>query len=405
MGYSVHSIFPRRTKSVDGGHIFASDIVEAKSEAYETEILSSDTGTRARKLARQTHTVAGILDQKLRSLSVSSYTTVFGVVLASVSLFFAPAKPVSQGQQQSTATNAAIRSVKVAQFGDLLLYLPLYIAKEEGIFRRHGLDVSIISTGGDDKTFAAVLSGDAHFGVADPTFVAVAAQRGQAGKVCGLLVNGVPNYAVSTKPGLEKWTNLSTLQGKTIASVPAPSTSYALVKQLFESANIPPKIKQVSPQGLLASVSAGDADAALLIEPWVSTSLRKGGSLVLSLPDFHGEFALTGITTTKGTLDKSPDLARNFLAALEEAVIIFYSDDVATLRTARAVFPNEDPRDLLDGIRRHRQGKIHPFDLRVAEASWTAAIKLRQSLGDLQSSAGSFRECVDNSIADKLSGR
>src|SRR4051812_37621808 len=67
--------------------------------------------------------------------------------------------------------------VRVAQFADVFLYLPLYIAEDQGFFGKNGVKVDITSTGGDDKTFAAVLSGDAQFGVADPTFVAIAAAK------------------------------------------------------------------------------------------------------------------------------------------------------------------------------------------------------------------------------------
>src|SRR5688572_15824290 len=60
-----------------------------------------------------------------------------------------------------------LEKVTVAQFGDFFLYLPLYVAKDKGFFAQQGLDVGIVNTGGDDKTFAAVMSGDAQFGVAD----------------------------------------------------------------------------------------------------------------------------------------------------------------------------------------------------------------------------------------------
>lgn len=90
-----------------------------------------------------------------------------------------------------------LRRITIAQFGDFFLYAPLYIAVDDGFFRQHGLDVSIVNTGGDDKTWAAVLSGSAEFGVADPTFVAVSAARGQNGIVVASLVNGVPFWGIT----------------------------------------------------------------------------------------------------------------------------------------------------------------------------------------------------------------
>jgi NitT/TauT family transport system substrate-binding protein len=112
------------------------------------------------------------------------------------------------------------RKITIAQFGDLLLYMPLYVADDEGLFSKRGLDVEIISTGGDDKTYAAVLSGGAQFGVADPTFVAIAHERGQSGKVIALLIDGVPNYGVATSSQSERIKSASDLSGKTLPRFP-----------------------------------------------------------------------------------------------------------------------------------------------------------------------------------------
>ena len=117
-------------------------------------------------------------------------------VVVAVMLLSERSEPESSGDESDPLTQP-VTEVTVAQFGDLLLYLPLYIAESEGIFDRHGLEVDIVSTGGDDKTYAAVASGGADFGIADPTFVALAAEQGLEGYVVGLLINGMPNYGVS----------------------------------------------------------------------------------------------------------------------------------------------------------------------------------------------------------------
>jgi NitT/TauT family transport system substrate-binding protein len=87
-----------------------------------------------------------------------------------------------------TSTNrskptATVQKITIAQAGDFFLYAPLYVASDAGLFSKNGLEVRLISTGGDEKTWAAVISGDAQFGVADPTFVAISATRGQPGRV------------------------------------------------------------------------------------------------------------------------------------------------------------------------------------------------------------------------------
>jgi len=288
--------------------------------------------------------------------------------------------------------------ITIAQFGDLLLYMPLYVAADEGLFLKRGLKVEIVSTGGDDKTYAAVLSGAAQFGVADPTFVAIAHERGQSGKVIALMIDGVPNYGVAATARSEPIKAPSALSGKVVATVPAPSTSYALVRKLYETAGLKPSILQVAPSGLVPSLTAGKADYALLIEPWVSAVVREGGSVAFTLMDYYPHFALTGVTTSAALLDQSPDVAVQVVEALIEATQIFYNDPALTLQIAERRFPGERREDLDTGLDRMRQDRIYPPDLRPTAEAWKPAIALRRELGDLQAPPQPMSTYVDGRI-------
>lgn len=293
----------------------------------------------------------------------------------------------------------AMKSVTVAQFGDLLLYLPLYIAKEEGVFAREGLDVKIVSTGGDDKTFAAVASGDAAFGIADPTFVAIAAEGGQRGKVIADLIDGMPNYGVAAKANAATITKPAELSGKSVATVPAPSTSYALMEQMYKSAGLKPQIRQIAFPGLVPAIETGQADYALLIEPWVTQVEQKGGKVAFSLMDYYPHFALTGVTTSEAYLQNDPATATKFVKAMTEAVRIFYDDPAAALRAAKTRFPQEPDVVLQRAIERERTSKIYPRCLAVTEAAWSPAIQLRKQLGDLRNDPAPMAEYVENRFA------
>ena len=293
------------------------------------------------------------------------------------------------------------RTVTIAQFGDLLLYLPVYIASDEGLFAKHGLDVHIVSTGGDDKTYAAVISANADFGLADPTFVAIAQEKGQSGKVVALLINGMPNYGVALTPDKPVIKDPSELKGRTVATVPAPSTSYALMKKLYERANLLPSIRQVAPSALVPALQAGEADYALLIEPWVSGVVQSGGHVAFSLTDYFPEFALTGLTTNMKMIQQHPSTVKNVVLALTEAVQVFYTNEERTLRVAVKHFPDEKPDQLKAGIIRMRADKIYPRILTVTDKAWNAAVQLRRDTGDLTKPPQPMVEYVDNSFAQE----
>lgn len=289
--------------------------------------------------------------------------------------------------------------VTIAQFGDLLLYIPLYLAADEGLFAKQGLDVRIISTGGDDKTYAAVISGSAQFGLADPTFVAIAREKGQTGTVVALIINGMPNYGVALSKDKPAIREPRELQGRTVASVPAPSTSYALLKKLYESAGLQPAIRQVSAPALVPTLQAGEADYAVLIEPWVSGVVASGGHVAFSLMDYYREFALTGLTCSSETLRKDPETIGKIVTALTESVKLFYNDEARTLRVAQKHFANENQENLKAGLARMRADKIFPRSLIVTENAWQAAIQLRKDTGDLAGTPLPMADYVENRFA------
>src|SRR3984957_8398783 len=91
------------------------------------------------------------------------------------------------------AQNAQSEKVTIAQFGKerFLLYLPLYVAMEEGIFAKHGLDVDLKFAGNDDQIFATVISGQAQFGIGDPVFTAISHDKGGPGKVIAMVITNL----------------------------------------------------------------------------------------------------------------------------------------------------------------------------------------------------------------------
>jgi ABC-type nitrate/sulfonate/bicarbonate transport system substrate-binding protein len=62
--------------------------------------------------------------------------------------------------QQTTTTAGSVQKVTLAQFGHVFLYMPLYVAIDRGFFKEQGLEVNLVSTGGDEKTFTAVATGN-----------------------------------------------------------------------------------------------------------------------------------------------------------------------------------------------------------------------------------------------------
>ncbi|HKR06145.1 MAG TPA: ABC transporter substrate-binding protein, partial [Bacteroidia bacterium] len=211
---------------------------------------------------------------------------------------------------------STLQKITIAQTGDFFLYAPLYIALDGGYFRKNGLDVSIISTGGDEKTWAAVLGKNASFGIADPTFIAISDERGIPGRVIASIVNGVPFWGITMNSSIKEVQSPQDLNSYSVATFPSPSTAYTLQKKMFLDAGLKPNIKEGAFGTLLYMLQSGKVDIALELEPNVSQASSNGAKVLYSLAKLYGDFAITGLTTTPELLKSDTALAKKVVCSI-----------------------------------------------------------------------------------------
>ncbi len=307
----------------------------------------------------------------------------------------------SPGNEQSKK-----KPITIAQFGHVFLYMPLYVAVDRGFFKEEGLDVTLVSTGGDEKTFTAVTAGDAQFGVADPVFAAIARERGQGGKVVAQIVGGTPFWLVTYESKLKPITDASQLSGLKIAAYTAPSTCYAVTKQLIQNGGkaVKAQIVQGAFGSLQAMLKSDQADAAMEIEPVVSTALANGGHVIYSPAAQQKAFAFTGLTVSDQFCQQHPDLIQHAVNAITKAMHYIQSDSQGTLAVAKKEFPETDPKIIIAALTRMKEGGTTPKNPLLAKDAWDNAIALRKELGDIKES-GSYADNVDMTFANKSLNR
>lgn len=328
------------------------------------------------------------------------------VLIICLATCFACGKENEQEQRsQTTEENKTSKVVQtkdqkitIAQFGHLLVYLPIYVAKEKGFFKDQGLEVTYVSTGGDEKTFAAVISGSAQFGVADPTFVAIAREKGNdQGQIIASVIDGVPFWGVSKKDiKIEKIEDFANLK---VATYPAPSTNYSLMEKMIKANNLNTKIIQGAFGTLLSILQNNRADIAMILEPTASLAVKEGYHVVFSYKDFYGDFALTGLSTTRSFIKENPEICQKVVNALQMAYKYAYTDFEGTVEVAKRQFPDFDDFVVRQGVKRMIVDETIPKGTILKEKSWQEAIALRKYIGDLQSDAP-FAKNVNNSFAD-----
>ena len=292
-----------------------------------------------------------------------------------------------------------LRTVKVAQFGDVFIYTPLYLADIMGFFEDEGLKIQLINTGSDARTYAAVVGGSALFGVTDPVLTAIAQEKGFDGRVIGGIVNGVPFWAITNKE-IPQITDGKMLQPYSVATFPEPSTAYSVQKKMFQDAGLEPNIKQGAFGGILAMLEAGNVDIALETEPNISTAIANGAKEVYSFVNIYPEFAFSGITTSQKTIEKDPGLVQHFINAITKAeeYAHHYPDSAAFY--LRKYFSEINEGIIYDAINRMVDSNALPKNAIISDKAWMEAVELRHELKELQSPSKA-RIVLDMSFATR----
>lgn len=296
-----------------------------------------------------------------------------------------------------------LKPVTIAQFGHVFLYMPIYVAAKKGFFKEEGLDVKLVSTGGDEKTFTAVITGNAQFGVSDPTFTAIARERGQGGKVVAAIVRGVPFWVVTFKKDIQKLKTADEFKGRRIATYTAPSTSYAVMKKVLQNdgKKIDAKIVQGAFGTLLALLRANQADMALDIEPVVSIATSEGARIVYSPATTLGDFAFTGLTVSDDYMKKNPEDVQKAVNAISRAMNYIQKDFEGAVKVACEDFPEVKESVVREALKRLISEGTIPKSPLLPEKAWNNSIALRKEIGDLKGS-GAYKENVDMRFAEKV---
>ncbi|MEQ8435408.1 MAG: ABC transporter substrate-binding protein [Oceanicaulis sp.] len=316
-----------------------------------------------------------------------------------LSIFVGMSAVFASSCTEPNAVDTQLTQVRVAQTGDFLLYAGLYIAVDQGFFEAEGLEVAISNTGGDQNSVASVLSGSAEFGIGDPAFAAIAANRGQDTKVVGVLVEGVPFWGLTYDEEVVQNYQEYGLEGLRVATFPSPSTAYTLQLQEFQKRGLTPTIVQGAFGSLNGILETGNADIALDLEPNVSQAVSRGATVLYSLAEEYPDFLITGITVRGDYVIEERETVLAFLEALDDAFDYMRAETGEATGLLQRRFPEVPAEVVADAVERMLADGVIPMSTEPTLSGWNQAVALRVGVGDLPAEfdAGSVLQPVSPS--------
>lgn len=220
-----------------------------------------------------------------------------------------------------------LTKVTLNEVAHSIFYAPQYVAIEEGYFAEEGLDLTLVTGFGADKTMTAVISGEADIGFMGAEASIYAYQEGATDPVVNFaqLTQRAGNFLVAREEMPDfTWDDLKDKRvlGGRKGGMPEMVFEYILKKNGLD----PEKdlsIDQSIDFGATAAAFTGDdsADFTVEFEP-SATALEKQGAgyVVASLGVDSGYVPYTSYSARTSYMEKNPDIMQKFTDALQKGM-------------------------------------------------------------------------------------
>jgi NitT/TauT family transport system substrate-binding protein len=236
----------------------------------------------------------------------------------------------------------------------------LWLTHEQGIFKKHGLDSSLIYFRSGTTAAQALLAGEIDFGHLAPGPMMAAWAQGAEFVWIGTTVHKMV-FTLVAEPAIMRG---ESLKEKKIGITRIGSAADLAVRAALEHFGLTAKdVSLISMGGIpdiLTGLRAGAVQAAILSPPFSTAALDLGYRRLLFIPDLGKEFTFSGIAAKRDYVNANPNVARAFMTALTEGAKIYAEDSRAALVVLKRYAKVEKDSILEAGYREYANALTSP---------------------------------------------
>jgi NitT/TauT family transport system substrate-binding protein len=200
--------------------------------------------------------------------------------------------------------------------------VPLWVAKDQGIFRRYNLDPQLIYIIAG-RAMQSMLAGDIQFGLLGATHVTNAVTAGGDMKIL-LGMEEKLSYFLNVRPGIK---SAEDLKGKKVG-IGTPSGSLALATYVgLDHLGLVPRrdhitlLNTVSTPERMSALFAGSIDAAFFNPEVEQVVVQHGYPVLLDLGKANVPFQSSGLVTSRRYMRANSQVAENLVKAVVDGVV------------------------------------------------------------------------------------
>jgi len=208
----------------------------------------------------------------------------------------------------------------------------MFMAQQEGLFKKNGLDVELIHIPSSSRGIQAILAGEIGFSFMDGNNEVQADLKGAN----IALVAGATNrqvFSLMARPDIKR---ISDLRGKKIGITRIGSSTHTSALFALGSAGLKPADYQILPlmevPNIFTALAAGQIDAGVVSPPTNSRARKAGFNELMNLAKEGPEYVSVGVGTSRSYIKANEDIVRRVVRSYAEGVQIFKSNKTAALK-------------------------------------------------------------------------
>ena len=316
-----------------------------------------------------------------------NWISLAAAVILTVTTLPATVFAAKDGEAKEELTKVTLNEVAHSIF-----YAPQYVAIEEGYFAEEGLDLTLVTGFGADKTMTAVISGEADIGFMGAEASIYAYQEGATDPVVNFaqLTQRAGNFLVAREEMPDfTWDDLkdNRVLGGRKGGMPEMVFEYIL-----KNHNIDPmtnlEIDQSIDFGSTAAAFTGDmsADFTVEFEPSATALEKEGkGYVVASLGVDSGYVPYTSYSAKTSFLNENPQVIQSFTNALQKGMDYVQNhspEEIAQVISPQ--FPETDMDTLTTIVNRYYEQDTWKENLVFEKDSFELLQNILESAGELE---------------------
>ena len=331
------------------------------------------------------------------------------IALAAAVMMTITALPVTAlAKKKDSTEDKTLSKVTLNEVAHSIFYAPQYVAIEEGYFEEEGLDLTLVTGFGADKTMTAVISGEADIGFMGAEASIYAYQEGATDPVMNFaqLTQRAGNFLVARKEMPDfTWNDL---KGKKVLGGRKGGMPEMVFEYILKNNGLDPEtdltIDQSIDFGSTAAAFTGDtsADFTVEFEPSATLLEQEGtGYVVASLGTDSGYVPYTSYSAKASFLEDHPKTIQKFTNALQKGmdyVSTHSPEEIATVIAPQ--FPETDLATVTAIVTRYYQQDTWKNNLIFNEESFQLLQDILQDAGEL-SRRTEYTDLVTTSFAQK----